>query len=60
VERYRRSDDGSRLLLEITLQDPVALTAPVPLKKVWSWAPDEAIYPYDQCEPPAEFRRRDE
>jgi hypothetical protein len=57
VERYTRSEDGERLLLAATLEDPWALKEPVVLKKVWAWAPDQEIFPYDQCEPPTEFTR---
>jgi hypothetical protein len=57
VERYTRSEDGERLLLSVTLEDPWALREPVTLQKVWAWAPDQEIAPYDQCEPPTEFSR---
>jgi hypothetical protein len=57
VERYTRSDDGERLLLSVTLEDPWALREPVTLKKVWAWAPAQEIAPYDSCEPPTEFSR---
>ena len=57
VERYTRSDDGQRLVLSITLEDPWALAEPLTLKKVWHWAPDQEIAPYDSCERPTEFSR---
>jgi hypothetical protein len=57
VERYTRSVDGERLLLDVTLEDPWALREPVTLKKVWGWAPEQEIAPYDQCERPTEFSR---
>lgn len=57
VERYTRSADGERLLLDVALEDPWALREPVTLKKVWAWAPDQEIAPYDQCERPTEFSR---
>lgn len=57
VERYTRSGDGARLLLDVTLEDPWALRQPVTLKKVWGWAPEQQIAPYDECEPPTEFSR---
>jgi hypothetical protein len=57
VERYTRSEDGERLLLSAMLEDPWALKEPVVLKKVWAWAPDQQIFPYDQCERPTEFTR---
>jgi hypothetical protein len=39
------------------MQDPWGLTEPLRLKKVWSWAPDQEIFPYENCEPPTEFTR---
>ncbi len=60
VERYTRPDDGERLLLSVTITDPWSLNEPVLLKKVWSWAPDQEIYAYDACEPPAEYSRRED
>ncbi len=57
VERYARSDDGERLTLSATLEDPWALREPITLKKVWRWAPEQEIGPYENCEPPTEFSR---
>ncbi len=57
VERYARSEDGERLLMSATLTDPWALREPVTLKKVWAWAPDQEIAPYEDCERPTEFQR---
>ena len=57
VERYARSEDGERLLMSVTLTDPWALREPVTLKKVWAWAPDQEIAPYEDCERPTEFQR---
>jgi hypothetical protein len=56
-ERYTRSDDGNSLLLTATLEDPWALREPLVLKKVWGWAPDQEISPYESCEKPTEFTR---
>jgi len=53
VERYARSADGARLELTATLTDPTSFTEPLVVKKIWSWAPDQEIYPYDSCEPAA-------
>lgn len=55
VERYTRSDDGQRLELAVTFEDPWALSEPITLKKVWHWAPDQEIAPYEDCERPTEF-----
>jgi hypothetical protein len=57
VERYTRSDDGQRLVLYVTLEDPWALSEPLTLKKVWQFAPDQEIAPYEDCERPTEFSR---
>ena len=56
-ECYTRSAEGDRLLLSATLEDLWALREPLVLKKVWGWAPDQVISPYDQCEKPTEFTR---
>jgi hypothetical protein len=56
-ETYTRSADGERLLMTATLEDPWALREPLELKKVWAWAPDQAISPYENCEKPDEFTR---
>ncbi len=52
VERYRRPTP-ERLELTATLTDPWALREPLELKKVWRFAPDQEIGPYDSCEPAA-------
>lgn len=57
IERYTRSQDGQRLVLDVTLDDPWALREPLTLKKVWHWAPDQEIAPYEDCERPTEFSR---
>jgi hypothetical protein len=49
TERYSR--DGDRLLLTATMQDPWGLRQALEIKKVWSWAPDQEIYPYVDCKP---------
>ena len=59
VERYTRSDDGQRLLLSVTLEDPWSLKQPVLLKKIWGWAPEQEISAYENCKPPTEFSRRE-
>ena len=53
VERYSRSVDGKTLNLSATLEDPVTFREPLVLKKVWRWAPEQKIAPYDSCEKPA-------
>ena len=57
IERYSRSEDGDRLLLTVTLDDPWSISEPLVLKRVWSAAPDEQIYPDTDCERPRDFIR---
>jgi hypothetical protein len=57
VERFTRSNEGDTLLLTATLEDPWSLKEPVVLKKIWRWAPDQQITPYENCERPTEFSR---
>jgi hypothetical protein len=40
VERYRLEEDPRRLVLELTVTDPVTLTAPHVLEKIWLPTPD--------------------
>ncbi|MCH7672244.1 MAG: hypothetical protein IIC59_08540 [Proteobacteria bacterium] len=54
-ERYSISNDGQIMTLDVTFTDPWALTEPLTLKKIWSWSPDEEIYPYVDCEIPTDF-----
>ena len=57
TERYSRSEEGDRLLLTVTLDDPWSMSEPLVLKRVWSAAPDEQIYPDTECERPRDFIR---
>jgi hypothetical protein len=52
TERYVR--DGDRLLMTATMEDPWGLREPLQIMKVWRWAPEQEIYPYDDCKPAAE------
>jgi hypothetical protein len=58
IERYSRSEDGDRLLLTVTFDDPWSMSEPLVLKRVWSAAPDERIYPDADCERPIDFLRK--
>ena len=51
VERFTRSPKGDTLLLTATVEDPWSLREPLVLKKIWAWAPNSTIAPYDACEP---------
>jgi hypothetical protein len=57
VERFTRSDDGNTLNLTATIEDPWSLREPVVAKKIWRWAPDQKITPYDACEPVTDVKR---
>lgn len=57
VERYTRSKEGDVLHLTATLTDPRTFREPLVLKKLWRWAPEQQIAPYDACEPATEFKR---
>jgi len=57
TERFTRSADGKTLMLTATLEDPGSLTEPVVLKKMWNWAPEQKIAPYDSCERPTASRK---
>lgn len=54
-ERYSVSDDGQILTLYVSFQDPWALNAPLTLKKIWKFSPNEEIYAYDECMIPTDF-----
>jgi hypothetical protein len=57
LERYTRSKDGNTLQLTATMEDLWSLREPVVFKKIWLWAPDSKITPYENCERPTEFKR---
>lgn len=57
IERYTVSDNRDRLFLTATMEDPWGLREPLVVKKVWSWAPDQEIAPYESCERPTEYSR---
>ena len=57
VERFTRSEDGDTLNLTATIEDPWGLREPVVAKKIWRWAPEQKITPYDACEPATEFKK---
>jgi hypothetical protein len=57
VERFTRSDEDDTLLLTATIEDAWSLREPLVVKKIWRWAPDQKITPYDSCEPATEFKK---
>jgi hypothetical protein len=57
VERFARSEDGNTLHMTATIEDPWSLREPIVAKKIWRWAPDQKITPYDACEPATEFKK---
>lgn len=48
VERYTVKDNPRRLEVELTLKDPVTLTKPYVVTKIWLYTPDVEII-QDQC-----------
>ena len=57
TERFDKASDGKTLMLTATLTDPVSLRAPLVLKRIWRWAPDSEIGPYDACQIPTGVKR---
>jgi hypothetical protein len=57
TERYTRAADGKTLNLVATLEDPATLRAPLTLKRMWRWAPESEIAPYQDCEIPSSVKR---
>ena len=49
-ERFTRADDGTTLWLTATFTDPGSLKEPLVIKKVWKWAPESHITPYEDCQ----------
>lgn len=47
VEHFRVSDDGSRLIYELTATDDEVFTAPVTVTRDWVWRPGEKVEPYE-------------
>jgi hypothetical protein len=54
IERFSRAANGKTLLMTATLEDPATFRTPVVFKKIWGWAPDQKIAPYDSCERPSD------
>ena len=50
VERYTLDEDGSRLLIDIHLEDPEYLAEPVKTDFVWNYAPHLELLDFD-CDP---------
>jgi hypothetical protein len=49
TERYTIHEDPRRLVVEMTVADPVTLREPHVLRKTWLWTPDVALV-QDSCE----------
>ncbi len=47
TERYRREPGGDNLLVEVLVHDPVNYAEPLRLGRVWTFAPNEEIRPWD-------------
>ncbi len=50
IERYRLSDDGTRIAVEFTLEDPEYLAEPLVHRRDLIYSPEVRIDPYD-CDP---------
>lgn len=55
-ERYRLSEDGNRLTLVLTMNDPDNYLRPPIRRRVWTRQDDAVIYPFD-CDPDSFFRQ---
>ncbi len=47
VERYGLSEDGTRTVIDVFIEDTEYLTEPVETTLVWDYTPDFALYRYD-------------
>jgi len=47
IERFTVSEDGSRLLYQITAMDPASYSEPLTLNKPYLWVPGLEIQPYE-------------
>ena len=54
TERFTRTNNGERLEVVATLEDPVMFVKPLIMARAWTWAPTEEIYPYEDCLLPGE------
>ncbi len=50
VERYRLSEDRTRLLIDLVVEDPEYLTEPLTAHMEWDYAPALELMPFD-CDP---------
>ncbi len=50
TERWTLADEGNQLLYELTVVDPETFVKPVVQTKIWHWAPDHKVQPYN-CDP---------
>jgi hypothetical protein len=56
TERYRLSDDGQRLSVVLTLDDPDNYERAPIRRRVWTRQDDAVIYPFE-CDPDSFFRQ---
>ena len=56
TERYRLSDDGTRLSVVVTLRDPENYSRPSLRRRVWTRQEDAVIYSFE-CDPDSFFRQ---
>lgn len=50
VERYRLSDDGTRMLIDFVVEDPEYLAAPLTASAEWDYVPQQQLQRFG-CEP---------
>ena len=55
VERYTLSEDGTRLTIDVFLEDPEYLAEPFEGRVEWSYRPDLQLYRYN-CDPASSSR----
>ena len=55
-ERYRLSEDGNRLTLVLTMNDPDHYLRQPIRRRVWTRQDDAVIYPFE-CDPDSFFRQ---
>lgn len=50
VERFTLSEDGTRLFIDFTVEDPEYLAEPMTVNMEWDYTPDAELLPFD-CDP---------
>lgn len=53
IERYRLIDEGHRMSVQATIEDPVYLREPMSVEYTWQHTPTYEVTPYVACDPDA-------